>query len=278
MAGAALAEYATAFLAEVRTRRCEWMVLWCAGSGIVGTGSEALSRETAYLRCVLESLGRDLPPLPGRILLASSAGGVYGVGSGQPLTEHSPCRPVSEYGRTKLTQEALIQAWAKETPEVSSLVARISNLYGPGQRLDKPQGLITHISRSIYHRVPIRIFVPLDTLRDYLHAEDCAQMLLAGMQRLGRDGREDALKIFHSGQATTIARLIGIFSRLSRTRTRMICTSSPTTALQPLSLHFRTEVWKDLGPYRPMSLFEGIQRVHGHMLGAFQAGALPPCP
>ena len=275
LARTTLGELAAAFFAEVQRRDCEWMVLWCAGAGIVGTGNEALARETRYLAHLLEFLGQGLPKASGRILLASSAGGVFGVGSGQPLTEHSACHPVSEYGRNKLVQESLVRTWASGRPTVSSLVARISNLYGPGQRLDKPQGLIAHISRSILDRTPIRIFVPLDTLRDYLYVEDGAEMLLAALRRLGANHREDVVKIFHSGQVATIAGVMGIFTRLARGRARMICASSPTAALQPLSLHFRSEVWADLRPLRPVGLPEGIQRVHGHLLNAFQAGELP---
>jgi UDP-glucose 4-epimerase len=184
--------------------------------------------------------------------------------------------PISHYGRNKLAQEELVRAWAQDRLGVSTLVARISNLYGPGQRLDKPQGLITHLSRSIFQRVAIRIFVPLDTLRDYLFVEDCARGLLAGLARLGQEGREDIVKIFHSGETTTIAGLLGIYSRLTKGHARMICSSTPVTIQQPARLQYRSIVWGDLKVERQTNLYEGVQRVHAHLFALFQQGLLPP--
>ena len=74
----------------------------------------------------------------GSILLASSAGGVHAGDLRQPATETSVATPVSEYGRTKLGQEQLLAELTADRPLTSCVVARYSNLYGPGQRLDKP--------------------------------------------------------------------------------------------------------------------------------------------
>ena len=56
----------------------------------------------------------------------------------------------------------------------TALVARLSTLYGPGQSRGKPQGLIAHIARGVVRNQPVRIYVPLDTVRDYLAADDAA--------------------------------------------------------------------------------------------------------
>jgi UDP-glucose 4-epimerase len=51
----------------------------------------------------------------------------------RPLTETSPCRPRTGYGRTKLAAEKLLQAWcAQEQAEYT--IARLTTLYGPGVR------------------------------------------------------------------------------------------------------------------------------------------------
>ncbi len=273
---AALRGQAQAFAEAVHAGRGPWAVIWCAGSGIVGTPQAVLDQETRCFEALLEALGRHLQGVPGKVLLASSAGGVYGVASEHPLTERSPCRPISAYGENKLNQERALRAWAQAHPSASTLIARISNLYGPGQNLEKPQGLITHLARSHLHRTPITIFVPLDTLRDYLYVEDCAELLLRGLLRLGQAGREDVLKLFHSGETTTIAGLLGAFTRLTRGPMRIICSTAASTRLQPLHLPFRSTIWEDLVPSHPTSLAVGIQRVHTHVAERFQAGRLPP--
>ncbi len=146
------------------------LAAWCAGVGVVGTTAAALAAETASFEHLLLLLRKHLSDVSGQILLASSAGGVYGDNPAQPLTEDSLCRPISDYGRNKLRQERLLLDWASDRPLVSVLIARISNLYGPGQNMDKPQGLIAHISRSLLHHTPVHVYVSLDTLRDYVFA------------------------------------------------------------------------------------------------------------
>src|SRR5262245_43665921 len=131
---AELAAASKAFLAASKS----WMVLWCAGAGVVGTSAEAMARETRAFQILLEALGGSRQP--GLFFLASSAGGVYGGSRSAPLTEDTAPSPVSDYGRAKLQQEEILAAWAAARPEISTLTGRISNLYGPGQNLSKPQG------------------------------------------------------------------------------------------------------------------------------------------
>jgi UDP-glucose 4-epimerase len=273
---AVLEQQAAAFAGAVGAAGAEWAVLWCAGAGAVGTSLQALEIETAYLASLLAALGRHFPARGGKVLLVSSAGGVYGNNPEQPLTEASACHPISDYGRNKLRQESLLRDWGREHAGSSTLVARISNLYGPAPRINKAHGLIAHISRSILQRVPINIFVPLDTLRDYIFVGDCVAGMLAGMARLGANGREDVLKIFAAGETTSIAGLVGIFSRLTHGRVRIICSSSPVASQQPLRLQFRSTVWEDVMPEQNVSLTVGIARVHAHMISKFQMGLLPP--
>lgn len=264
------------FAREARHGDRTWMVLWCAGAGVIGSHFEDLAGESAYFIRLLEQLGRELPDLPGKVLLASSAGGVYGNCPDHPLTETSACSPISDYGLNKLRQERLLFEWAQAHPNVSTLTARISNLYGPGQNLGKAQGLIAHISRSLLHRAPVRIYVPLDTLRDYLFVDDCARHLLVCLKRLGTPVRENLLKIFHSGETTTIAGLIAAFARIAKGHPRIICSADTARLQQPLRLQFKSTVWPELPAPARTDLAVGIQRVHSHHLALFQQGLLPP--
>lgn len=267
---------AGAFAGEVLSGGSPWAVLWCAGSGVVGTTEETLAVETAYLGRLLRILGERLPDIPGRVLLASSAGGVYGNNPEQPLTELSACEPISAYGRNKLAQERVLLDWVKGYPKVSTLIARISNLYGPGQNLQKPQGLIAHISRSLIHHTPVNLYVPLDTLRDYIFAADCAAQLVRGLGRLRETPTEQVVRIFSAGETVTIARIIAIFAGIAKGHPRIICSLDPARSLQPGRLQFKTSVWTDLQALVRTNLSVGIQRVHQHQLAMFQQGRLPP--
>jgi len=133
-----------------------WAIAWCAGAGVVATSASALAAETANFGFFLQLLASEpaLRARPGHVLLASSAGGVYGQSFACPISESTPPTPGSPYGRAKLAQEELLLSWALRQPAVSTLIARISNLYGPGQRLAKPQGLISHMSRCLIYGAP----------------------------------------------------------------------------------------------------------------------------
>ena len=272
-AALALAERAGRFSAAVGPG--PWALAWCAGAGVVGASRETLAVETGYLEQLLGLLGTLLAGRPGKVLLASSAGGVYAGNPCQPLTEASRCMPMSDYGRNKLRQEDLLARWALGRPEVSTLVARISNLYGPGQDMGKPQGLIAHISRSLIHRTPVHVYVPLDTLRDYVYVADCAAQLAAGLARLAQSPAEHVTRIFHGGETVTIAGILGAFARIAKGRPRIICAPSFRRSLQPARLQFRSTVWPDLEPRARTSLAVGIQRVFRHQLALFQQGRLP---
>lgn len=56
-----------------------------------------------------------------------------GPGSDQevPLSEEAPCRPVSDYGVSKVEAEGLVLNWRKP-PNRHGLILRIGNIYGPG--------------------------------------------------------------------------------------------------------------------------------------------------
>jgi UDP-glucose 4-epimerase len=195
-------------------------------------------------------------------LFCSSAGSVYGNAVELPLTEHSPCEPISAYGQVKLEQEAHALKWARETARVSCLVARLSNLYGPGQSLERPIGLIARLSQSLLHRRPLHVYVPLDTLRDYLHVEDAARYLLRCLDRLGRlDHPTSLVKVFAAEQSISIAGVIGIFTRVAK-RT------------PPSRLRFRSLAWTDCAP-RLVDLAVGIREVYQDHLALFQRGRLP---
>jgi UDP-glucose 4-epimerase len=276
-----LGEAARAFGDAVRQRGGPWMVLWCAAAGGVGASPDALRGETDALRRLLGalgSLGRATQGSTGTLLFSSSAGGVYGDSPALPLTEHSPCRPISPYGRAKLEQEADVLGWATATPGVACLVARLSNLYGPGQNLNRPVGLIARLSQSFVRRSPLHVYVPLDTLRDYLHVGDAARSILRTLARLRQADRPTSLvKVFASEHSISVAGVIGIFARVAKRAPRIICMPSPVSRRQPSRLRFRSVVWADRAT-EVADLAAGIREVYQDHLTLFQRGRLPALP
>jgi UDP-glucose 4-epimerase len=253
---AALDREAAAFLEHAALSGRPWRLLWCAGAGVVATPGAALAEETAIVDGFVAKLGERLATAPalartGTLFLASSAGGVYaGSADEPPFDEGSPVCAVAPYGLAKLAQEELFERVA-EACEVDLLIGRLSNLYGPGQNLAKPQGLVAHVGGAALRRQPVSIYVPLDTIRDYLFAADAGRMVAAAVERREderRNGapRETVRKIFASEVETTVASVLGTWRRVLRRPLRVALASDPVGRLQPRTLSFRSRVWPDL--------------------------------
>lgn len=282
-AARALAGEVERFLDQAARTGSRWRLAWCAGAGVVATSPEALARETALLTRVLGGLEGRLSRDPalaraGTLFVASSAGGVYAAsGAPPPFDESSPVLALAPYGREKLAQEALFGRLAARC-SVDLLVGRLSNLYGPGQRLDKPQGLISHVGRAALRREPVSIYVPLDTIRDYLVAEDAARMVLAAVgrieeERAARAGATSVVKIFASEVETTVASVLGAWRQALRRPLLVALASSPAGRLQPRVLSFRSRVWPDLRGC-PTLLPLGVDAVRRDQLARLLAAGL----
>jgi UDP-glucose 4-epimerase len=276
-----LARAVAAFAGAARLRYRSWLVAWAAGSGVIGSPPRTLEAETGAWRWLLELLGQHLldgvAPLPGIMFLASSAGGVYGKGCEGVLSEAVPPCPASEYGLQKLSQEGILHEWACRWDDVGYVIGRIANLYGPGQNLAKPQGLISHLARCLIYQRPVSLYVPLDTMRDYVYAADSAELIVRCLERAREPGPGcRVVRLIASEEGTSVARVVGVFTRLSRRPLRITCAPSPLAAQQARKLLFRSEVWPDLRLRRPMPLVLGIRSVYQHQLALFHQGLLPP--
>ena len=254
-----------------------WAIAWCAGAGIVATPASALEAETRAFREFLGFVAAEptLRATRGQISLASSAGGVYGGCFQSPISESTRPAPISPYGHQKLEQEQILAEFAANHRNARVLVARFSNLYGPAQRLAKAQGLISHAARCLIHAAPIHIYVSLDTIRDYLFADDAGRRLVSGLRRLSSDSDEARVvtKLYASEREVSIAGLLGVFRQLARRRLRVIAGLHPVAALQPRRLQFRSRVWCTDGE-RQVELIEGVSRVYQHQLSLFRRGLL----
>ncbi|MCC6673026.1 MAG: NAD-dependent epimerase/dehydratase family protein [Planctomycetes bacterium] len=256
-----LAQDAAEFAAACAGR--PWRIAWCAGQGVVATDRARMAREVAALDALLSGLARARAGAltgPGALFLASSAGGVYAGAAPPPFDEETPPRAISPYGEAKLAQEAQVRAFAA-THGAGACIGRIANLYGPGQDLRKPQGLISQISRALLLREPIRIYVPMDTIRDYVFAPDCGRMVAAALERAATTAVPSVhTKIFASHHGTTVAALLSEFRRIVKRPVRTVQVASPLSAYQARDLRMRSRVWNDLDRLAVTPLVVGIQR------------------
>jgi len=233
----------------------DWEVYWCAGSGVVGSSPADLDNEIAVLE---DFLDRWQPADgPGRgFFLASSAGGVYAGSAGAPFTEHTEPAPISPYGLAKLRSEEVVTAFAVRTG-TALLVGRLSNLYGPGQDVDKSQGLITQLCRAQLSRQPLSVYVSLDTMRDYLFVDDAAAMVVFGLAAVTARGRR-ALKVLASERSSTIGAVLGDLRRITRRRPPVVQGTSANARFQVRDLRLRSVAWPPTAALARTPMIAGI--------------------
>lgn len=265
------------FLAAAGTR--SWQIAWCAGAGSPSAAPQAAGHETdlfdSFLRCLDSNTterNRD-----GALFVASSAGGVYAGSQGAPFTESSVAAANSAYGHAKLHLEGSAVQWSRQTG-IAVLIGRIANIYGPGQNLAKPQGLISQVCRAHLLRRPMSIYVPLGTMRDYIFARDCGALvsdsLIRLRQEVGRTGVTAHTKIIASQQSVTISLVLAELRRIFKRTPAIVYGASANSRFQVRDLRLRSEVWPELDERSLTPLPAGMRQTIDGLTRVMQAGRL----
>jgi dTDP-L-rhamnose 4-epimerase len=137
----------------------------CAEHGLVRPGPRAIADldagrfEPRCPRC-----GRDVDP--------------------RPVPEDAPADPRSAYAATKLQQEHLCAAFAREVDGVTVTALRYHNVYGPRMPRDTPYAGVAAIFRSALEQDrPPRAFEDGGQLRDFVHVRDVAAANVLALRR-----------------------------------------------------------------------------------------------
>ncbi|MFG6428496.1 NAD-dependent epimerase/dehydratase family protein [Roseateles sp. LYH14W] len=229
--------------ARAAERAGRWLLVWAAGVGSMSSDAASLGLEAQALDLLLERLAADLAlrATPGCLVLASSAGAIYGQSSEDVISESSAAAPGTAYAAHKLRLEAKVCLAIEAQPGWAALLARYSTLYGTGQSRDKAQGLISQLARRIVANEVVHIYVPLDTIRDYIFADDAADRTLAAVHDLWDRAGEVVLKIIAAEQAVSIAQLVGVFRRVSRRPVRLVTSVNNLSPLYVRCIRFRSD-------------------------------------
>jgi dTDP-L-rhamnose 4-epimerase len=92
-----------------------------------------------------------------------------------PVSEDAPTDPRNVYAATKLHQEQLAQAFARETG-IPVAALRYHNVYGPGMPRDTPYaGVAALFADALARRRAPRVFEDGNQLRDFVHVRDVAR-------------------------------------------------------------------------------------------------------
>lgn len=244
-----------------RTDGHPWRILWAAGSATVATDSDRAGEELAAVQSLVQALEDHGPTGPGTFFLASSAGGVYAGSSPAPFHRDSPITPISPYGHLKAAQESAVGRLASRHRVV---IGRIANLYGPAQRLNKAQGLISLLVHAAATRQSLNIFVPLDTMRDYIYVDDAAAAIDTACERVREPGL--TVEVIASGRPETIGHVIRLVELVTKRRVPVAPGQDPSARHQVRDLRLVPSISID----DPTSMPVGIHAIFADVLHRLQ--------
>jgi len=153
---------------------------------------------------------------PGVRSHAQLARGEWDIAGARPLPSSAadtPARPTSVYGATKLAQEHILSAWTASN-EASLSIARLQNVYGPGQSLTNSYtGIVTLFSRLARAGRSIPLYEDGLVVRDFIYIDDVVRAIRKIIDRKRIPENNEIFDV-GSGVLSTISSLADTVARL----------------------------------------------------------------
>ena len=103
---------------------------------------------------------------------------MYGVPNVVPISEAHPTEPISAYGIGKLAVEKYLHMYHR-LEGIGYCALRLSNPFGPRQRPDKAQGVVTAFLACVLRNEEVAIWGDGQVVRDYLYVGDAVRAIVA---------------------------------------------------------------------------------------------------
>lgn len=146
-----------------------------------------------------------------KVIFFSSGGTVYGVPQSVPIREDHPTNPTCSYGISKLMIEKYLRLY-RNLHGLQSCAVRLSNPYGPYQRVKSAQGVVpVFCYKALTHR-PIEIWGDGSVKRDFIYVADAVDAIMKLVEFAGDLPYE--LNI-GSGVAVSLNRLLDAIARVT---------------------------------------------------------------
>lgn len=188
------------------------------------------------------------------ITYLSSGGAVYGSGCRLPVTEDSPCHPVSAYGVTKLTAEHFVGMYAT-VHGIPARVLRVANAYGPLQAAGTGQGVVAAFVEAALAGEPVRVFGDGSVVRDYVEVSDVAR----AVSRLLARGDGPLVVNVGTGVGHSVRQVVGVVE--DATGRRLEVEWAPTRRTDVDAIYLDTTRLASLIEWAPTPLAEGVAAV-----------------
>jgi len=193
-----------------------------------------------------------------KFIFLSSGGTVYGDSSSTSFKETDPTDPICSYGITKLAIEKYISMYHRLQGLAYSIL-RLSNPFGPGYTLDKPQGVIGFFASKILNDEAIDVWGDGSVERDFIYVQDVVMAIEKSISTLS----PSLLLNIGTGIGTSVNELIAILESTLNRKTHVRYHPSRSFDVQRAVLDISAA--KDKLNWAPRtSLYCGIRRMLEH--------------
>lgn len=145
-----------------------------------------------------------------KLIFFSSGGAVYGINEKNINRENDQTKPISFYGRLKLSIEKYIQM-CHNTDKLNYIILRPSNAYGKNQNIYGNQGIIAVTFGNLIQNKKIEIWGNGEIIRDYIYIDDLCRALLL----LIKNQKWNDIYNVGSGKGTSINKVLEIIKKIT---------------------------------------------------------------
>lgn len=232
-------------------------IIWAAGSQGVLDSSIRSASELESFHDFVNAISSVTQLHGSTVTIVSSAGGVYGGSSNPPFSIKSEVRAINQYGLDKIAIEEYSRKQLTQLFNVH--ISRLTNLYGPwaGPR----QGLINRMCTAAATREALHIYVPLNTVRDYIHVTDAAELvLLEAIQKNALD-QQYSMSLIGSGESSSVGQVIDTIAHVTHRKVPISIAEMPGTQLQPKDLRVSPSWHVSQADFSPIRLATGVKNL-----------------
>lgn len=190
-----------------------------------------------------------------KVVFLSSGGTVYGKQHTGICREEEEAFPITSYGVQKLAIEKMLYLYW-EMHGLDYRIVRLSNPYGPYQRPNGVQGVVSTFTYRALAGQSIEVFGDGSVVRDYIYIEDAVEGILKIAEQPGRY----RLYNLGCGQGHTVMDVIGAIEKVLGRKPEVIFRPGRPVDV-PVNVLDVSRYEEDFGKPSTAGLEEGIRRL-----------------
>jgi len=194
-----------------------------------------------------------------KIIFISSGGAIYGhIAEEKTSTEDDVPTPISPYGICKLASENYL-AYFNQKYGLDYIIYRLTNPYGPRQRVRKNQGVIPNFLDKISNNQPIMVYGDGESSRDYIFISDVANMI----EKTFIKKTKHRIYNLGSGEQTTVNEIIKTLGSIKHQNLKAQYLLAPTTFMKQTKVSI-SRFNEEFNLKATTSLHQGLTKLLNH--------------